>query len=295
MEIQRSLGPNFNFKNSIQTNGCLLSQEFIEFFAENDFHIGLSLDGPPEIHNIQRVSLNGKGSFNKVWEAKERIWSFNLRNKKKIHCAFIAVLTRNSLLHLDDFYNFFKENRLNVQISFLLLAGSAMDPKASNLHITPKEYGQAMIYLFDRWVKEPKYTFSIKPFSHILRSFVSGVHHSCMFAGCCYLDYLNIDPKGNIVPCGRWDKNQFCYGNINIDNFDDAFNSADLHRYKSERSKVVNSCKKCQHFDICHGGCAFSGYMRRRYLSDRDYYCTGHKMLFDHMKKIVKKEISFSD
>lgn len=285
IEMQKSLSPN-RFNNSIQTNASLLTDEFIEFFVKTNFRIGISLDGPPIIHNSQRLSRNGNDNFEVAWKAIQSI-----RNTYNIRIPVIAVFTRKTLHHLDEFYEFFRDHELDVQIGYLLLAGSAKNPQARDLVVSPREYGQAMVHLFDRWINESEYKFSIQPFSHILRSFVSGIHKSCMFAGRCYLDYLNIDPRGNIVPCGRWDKNQFCYGNININNISDVFEAHDYLRYKGERSNVINSCSKCPHYNICHGGCAFSGYMRRENLADPDYYCESHKMLFDHMKKVVSENL----
>lgn len=288
VEFQKSLAPNIRFRNSIQTNGILLSNEFIDFFSENNFHIGLSLDGPAIIHDSQRFSINGKNSFVHVFETIGRIQQRTGETKK---LGALAVFTRTTLENLDEFYDFFKENNLGVQINPLIRKGSAESSLPTDMFVTPREYGRALIYLFDKWVSESNYSISIQPFENILKSFVTGKPQNCSFSKNCFSDYISFDPDGNIVPCGRWDKEDFCYGNIHQHTLQQALSSRDYEYYQTERTKVSRLCADCVHYEICNGGCSFSGYIKNRDLSEPDYYCESYKMLFSHMKDIVASNI----
>lgn len=290
IKIQKKYAIKTHFINVIQTNGLLLSSEFIDFFTSNNFHIGLSLDGPPIIHNSQRLLPNGKGSFDKVFKAIEIIRSLD-EYKSKGKFSALVVFSRNTLEHLDTFYDFFKNHRINFKINPLLHRGNAEEFKAKNLYFHPHAFGAALVYLFDKWLSEKQFAFSIEPFSGILNSLITGKPKSCTFTDICHDRYLCIDPEGNIGPCGRWNKNDFNYGNINKDSIADALSSSDCERYKNERSKYIYNCVDCQHHDLCHGGCAFSGYMKRKSLADSDYYCEGYKILFDHIKNTVKEKL----
>lgn len=289
--IQQSFGPDCRFRNIIQTNGILLSTEFAEFFLEHGFSIGLSLDGPPIIHDSQRPLLSGDGSFDRAFAALERIQSLSGKNHA-LRPAALAVFTRNTLDHLDEFYDFFARGRINVQLSPLLYAGNANDSKARSLQLDPVEYGQALVYLFDRWLSEDQYEFTFDPFEWILASLVLKDPVVCTFAGRCYDRYLSIDPDGSIIPCGRWHRDEFLYGNINSDTIEQALRSPDHERFKQGRAKIADSCGDCPHFDICHGGCAFSGYMRRHHLADRDSYCVGYRLFFDHLTSVVREQLT---
>lgn len=290
LRIQEPLGGKARFRNGIQTNGLLLSSEYIEFLVENHFSIGLSLDGPPSIHDSQRLSLNGGATFAKVFDALERMRTLGASNSSRGASA-LAIFTRNTLEHLDEFYQFFRDNHIDVQINPLLHAGNAGDSGKEDLHINPEEYGRALVYLFDRWLGEDHYTITLDPFASILGGFVKEEPRGCTFRPGCYDNYFSIDPDGYIVPCGRWSRTDFMYGNINEDNLQDVFRSSDYERYKQECSKVFLACGSCRHYDICHGGCPFSGHMRRQQIGDPDYYCASYMMLFDHMKAVVKEQI----
>lgn len=287
--IQDQLGGKSRFRNKIQTNGLLLSKEYIDFFVDNNFSVGLSLDGPKIIHDSQRLLPNGGASFDKVFDVLERMRNFGA-NKIRKKASALAIFTRNTLNHLDEFYEFFKDNHINVQINPLLIAGNAGDSSKDGLRVEPEEFGQALIYLFDKWVSEDHYTIAFNPFASILRNFVKEGSGGCNFRLGCHDNFFCIDPDGYIVPCGRWSRSDFVYGNINQDDLKDAFCSTDYERFKQERAKIHLACGSCRHYNICHGGCPFSGYMRRQRLDDPDFYCASYMMLLDHMKSVVKEQ-----
>ncbi len=83
-----------------------------------------------------------------------------------------------------------------------------------------------------------------------------------MFTGNCFDRYLSITPDGDIVPCGRWDNTQFLYGNINKDSIEKALLSDACNKFRIQRKKIVEYCGDCEHYDICHGGCPFSGFYK---------------------------------
>lgn len=291
VRLQQTFSPKYKFENGIQTNGVLLSDIFIKFFIENGFRIGLSIDGPPEIHDAQRHLFNG-ASFDKVFRANKRT-----QNNGKVryeNISALAVFTRNTLKHLSGFYDFFKRNQINVKINPLLYAGNS-NRTLSDLKISPEEYGEALIYLFDMWLSEEKFSFTIEPFTSIIRSLVSEQPMACTFSGECFDKYLSIDPDGNIIPCGRWSKDTFTYGNINIDSIASALTSSDLQRFRLLRRRVIEVCQNCLHFDVCHGGCAFSGFMSNGDLSTPDYYCVSYKMLFTHIKNTLPMHLNLVD
>lgn len=284
---QKQIGISSRVKNSIQTNGILLSRKFMQFFNENDFSVGLSLDGPSAIQNEQRTYSNGKHSFDRVFSALNKVRESDL-NKHQPNAYALAVITRKTLEHIDDFYNFFRDNRISVKINPLFLSGSATTPKSSALHLSPEEYGEVLIYLFERWVNEKEYIFDIEPFPGILRSFVTGKTELCAFSNTCTTRFLSVDPDGFVTPCGRWSKEDFCLGNINNDSMDVILKSEKYLEYVNSRKSVEQMCNGCQYFPICNGGCTFSSYIKNNSLSDNDYYCESYKSLFSFVEKTLQ-------
>lgn len=131
------------FKNHIQTNGVLLSQRYLDFFDRNDFHVGISIDGPETITDDQRRHLTGKGVYNRVFGTIKRIQG---KRKAGNNINTVAVLTKKSVCQLGDFYDFFKDNSLNVRISPILPSKNT----SPDLMLDPVQYGRAMIELFDK-------------------------------------------------------------------------------------------------------------------------------------------------
>jgi len=290
IEYQKNLGKQEQIKNSIQTNGLLLSDKFLNFLVSNHFNIGISLDGSKQIHDAQRVTRNNGATFDKVFESFQRLRKANELYKKKSNPHALSVFTRNTLQHLDEFYEFFKENKMSVKINPLMSVGNAAD--SSDLFVSPHEYGQALVYLFERWVNEKSPDFSIEPFPRMIRSLVTGKGETCVFSKACANQYLSVDPEGNITPCGRWGKDDYYLGNIETEILDSILSSSQFIAYKDGRNKTDTVCKGCRYMNICNGGCAFSGFMVDQSLSAKDFYCESYFMLFESMEKSLRTSLN---
>lgn len=287
LQEQKKLGHGFHYRNSLQTNGLLLNKKMATFLHGNKFNIGVSLDGPEIIHDAQRITKFGKPTFNQAFSAIKNLVSVGAET------GALAIFTRNTLDHLDAFYDFFKEKQLDLQINPLLVSGNAAMPVARSLQITPAEYGEALTYLYERWVHEPTYTFSINPFFNATRSLMSGRVYSCHFAGQCS-NFYKVFPNGDLYLCGKQNDQTDVVGNINTETFASIVSSPKREKYALEKACVKEACGKCTHFDMCHGGCSATAYMTQKDSLGRDYYCESYKMLFDRMKTFVPKSVQRS-
>lgn len=292
VRIQQELGPEYKFDNSIQTNGTLLTDEVLDFCQEHDFSIGTSLDGPQWLHDFTRPYIDGRSSFTDVLRAVERMRERkNNESQHSIGGGVIAILTKPVLPHLDEFYEFFRDNRINVKINPIFYAGRGATVR-EKLGITPNEYGEAMVYLFDRWFYEPEHVIDIDPFDLILGNLMTGEPWGCQFGPACWDAFLAVDPAGNVYPCGRWSsEEQFCMGNLNHQGMTEIRQSPVLEQFRRERAKAWLKCRECEFRPICNSGCVENGYLLRQRLSDRDIYCAGYKQLFAYIKQALLAEI----
>lgn len=289
IKIQKKLGVEYDFRNVVQTNATILTREFLDFFESNNFHIGVSIDGPKELHNAWRQYPDGSGSFDDVMRA------VHLIKERKDGCGAVAVLTKLTLSHLDEFYEFFKTEKIHVKVIPLSISGRAEKRKQS-LMVSPIEYGNAMIYLFNKWFNEKEYKIGIDPFEDIICNLIIGrPTGECIFQPDCYDNFIVITPNGDVFPCGRWALDaKFMYGNINKQSIDELLNSQTAKRIKRERKLALENCSTCEFKSICNAGCMDYAYMRRHKLSDVDYYCKGYKMLFKHVKLTLLRELKAS-
>ena len=143
VELQRGYAqPNQKVLNRVQSNGLLIDENWLEFFKENGFKVGLSLDGPQEIHDQNRITLNGGGSFSLVKRA------IDLLQKHDINFGVLAVLTKHGVDSAGAFYSFMKEMELyNFEFNDLI-------DGSSEIAITPDEFVSFATHLFDLWMED---------------------------------------------------------------------------------------------------------------------------------------------
>ncbi|MCU0286764.1 MAG: SPASM domain-containing protein [Acidobacteria bacterium] len=269
--------------NCIQTNGTLLTEEKIKFFAGNNFSISLSIDGPEAIHNINRKYANGQGTFAKIMEAVHL-----LREYKQVIGA-VVVLTRAALANIKSIYLFMRESGIQFRINPIIKSGS----NAGNydlFSITPSEYGQAMIELFDLWFFDNK-VIHIDPLNLIVGNMISNSIWGCDFHGGCLRDIICINPDGNLYPCGQLaGDEQFYLGNILKDSFEDIFKNPVFMEIRKRRPEVLAECSRCEFVKICNGGCMVSAWMSGKGIFSPDYFCAGRRLLFSHIRMRIKEE-----
>lgn len=292
VQIQQEMGPDYEFDNSIQTNGTLLTDAVLDFFQEHDFSIGTSLDGPQWLHDFTRPYADGRSSFADILHTVSRMRERNGKHSDhSIGGGVIAILTKPVLPHLDEFYEFFRDNRINVKINPIFYAGRGATVR-EKLGITPGEYGEAMVHLFDRWFYEPERVIDIDPFDLILGNLMTGEPWGCQFGPACYDQFIAVDPQGNVHPCGRWSSEEpFCLGNLNDQDMWEIRQSPVLEQFRQGRARAALKCRACEFHAICNSGCVENGYLIRQQLDDRDIYCAGYKRLFTHLREALLAEL----
>ncbi|NHI84005.1 MAG: radical SAM protein [Candidatus Thorarchaeota archaeon] len=264
-------------ENSIQTNGTLLNEEFLELCVNRHILISLSIDGPKDIHDLMRKDKGGRGTFYQVMDAVAMIRNVGL----PVGC--VTVLHQQNLHHIERMYKFFRDNDINFRINPIVKSGRAT--RAYNeLSITPKEYGEAMCKLFDLWFEEDG-PIQIEPLETIVGNLIGPTVWGCDYHGTCLLSIISVNPDGGLYPCGRFaGLENFKLGDININSdFEAMFESSLFKRLSSRSPLTVSGCSDCEFVEICNTGCMVTAFMGRNRIEDPDYYCYGRRMLFSHI------------
>lgn len=279
-------------KNSIQSNGTLITDELIQFSMDvNDFNIGLSIDGPAKLHNTTRPYKNGKNSFDDVYRAIKRMKKFGY--SKGI--GVIVTLSQYNLPYMDELYSFFKENRINFKINPIITAGKARNC-FENMAITPLDYAKAMIELFDLWFYEEEYHIYINPLAFIVGNIMTGTPIGCHFKRTCRNSFISIGPLGDVYPCGRFDGSfEFKLGNINKTNLEEIFASEVYTKLQCRVPEMIDECKQCEFMKICNAGCFHNALITTGSIMEKDNFCTGYKMIFRHINAAITNEINKID
>ena len=275
VDIQKPFVENgFRIKNSIQTNLTNINEDYVNFFKENKFSIGFSLDGPKYLNDQTRVMPNGSGSFDIIMD------KISLLRKNGVKVGALCVVTKTNVLHPKEVYEFFKENKIGVKFNPMFISGRATKKYA----ITPQEYGEFLIKIFDLWLSD-KNKIWISNFYDYIKSILTNRPVGCIFTKYCSNNFFSVTPTGDVLPCGRWDDSpEFKYGNINTDSMVEILASPKRKKLLLRNYHISKKCRSCEFVNICNGGCPYIAYKFYGNIYERDYYCEAYKMIFSHIK-----------
>jgi len=300
VEFQKEYANGKEIKNTMQSNAILINDSYLDFFEENRFSVGSSMDGPEHIHNMNRIYQDGSGSFKDVLSGLEKIWARNKKIRERtpkgerphhLGGGVITILTKKNIERLDEIYEFFKSRKLSFKLNPLIKSGNALN-NYEDFGIGPSEYGEALVKLFDKWYNEPGEGIDIDPLSQIIGDLITRKPHSCSFSKNCGESFISIGPRGDIYPCGRFDgdlKNRL--GNIHTSSLEKLIQLNKTSKMELKSCKNIKSCMDCSYEDICNSGCRHNAYMVRGKLTDKDFYCASYKMLFKHIEEKIMPEL----
>lgn len=258
--------------NTIQTNGILINEEWIEFFKKYRIFIGISVDGPPEIHNFYRKYPSGKGSFNDV------IKKINLLRKGNVEFNILSTIGEETAKYPEKIFEFFVSKGL-----YFLQFIPAVDRKRgkmSKFSITPKNYGHFLCRIFDKWWNNGNPFVSIRFFDNILEILSGITPNSCTLKKRCG-EYLVIEHNGDVYPCDFFVNKDFKLGNIFENSFEELVSYA-TENFGKLKEISPEECKKCEWNFICNNGCLWFRWVKNGDILKSDYLCPAYRKFFQY-------------
>jgi uncharacterized protein len=294
MELeQRHAKPEMTFLNTMQTNGTLLNDEWCEFLAEHGFLIGISIDGPRELHDAYRVNKRGEGSFDKVMRG--------LRLLQK-HGVEYNVLTTVNRLNGDyplEVYRFLRDDVGTEWMQFIPVVervdvhGNPADLRgtyASERSVLPEQFGHFLTGVFDEWVRNDVGSVFVQTFEATARNF-AGMDQSgmCVFNETCGVG-LALEHNGDLYSCDHFVDAEFKLGNIGEATITELVESQQQYDFGQDKlSSLPRYCLECDVRFACHGECP-----KNRFLTTPDgepglnYLCAGFKDFFHHVDEPMR-------
>lgn len=257
--------------NSIQTNLTLLTEKWTEFFREYNFFLGVSLDGPEDIHNHYRHYPSGKGSFKQVMEG------IHLLRKKGVQFNILSTMGKDTSRDIEKIYQFFFSQDLPY-LQFIP-AVDRREEKMTDFSVTPDEWGRFLCRLFDFWW-EDRHFFSIRFFDNILEILLDQRASSCMFKKECG-SYLVVEANGDVYPCDFFVRENWKLGNILDTSMKDLFQKAQSEFGKLKRISPAG-CRGCRWNFLCHNGCLWFRWVKNGRIEDKDYLCPAYRRFFSY-------------
>jgi uncharacterized protein len=278
------------FSNATQTNATHLDDEMMDFLLANDFGIGLSMDGGKEVSDRSRRMRAGgddRSAHEITVDAARRLY------RRGQQPAAIVVINKNNVGDPEAVYSGFKAEGMHMKLNALTRSGLADTELGADLGITAEEWGAFMVRMFDLWFDDPEPAIEIDPFGqHIARILGVPAAHSCFFTKSCHHFFLGISPDGALFPCGMFQgEPSFEYGNIHDMAPEAVAETVLFQRIEAREQKVLESCAKCAFYDLCYSGCMFHSLKDSQVLEEKDFYCAGYKMYFEHMLRRVHADV----
>lgn len=274
--IQRFF-PLVNYSIFIQTNGLVLDKELACFFRAQEIHVGISLDGPKEIHDALRCSKNGGGTWEIVME------KIGMMETLKLPFGICKTLTSFSLGREKNLYDFFLSLGHPVKVNPMIPSWK----KDRALLLSPGEYGKFMNRLMDVWLEGGIPSIRISPLDNYLGALMGETLCECRGKISCTRMHLGIKPDGRAVLCSPFDS--ITLGNIQEDSIETLY-SDPVCLQIDKRLDGLEECLACRLRHICNGGCPHFAKAFGYSIRDKDPFCRDYKMIFSHLRHILTRD-----
>lgn len=263
------------FHNSIQTNGYVIDEEWARFLHENKFLVGLSLDGAADIHNLNRVDNNGKGTHNKILKAAK------LFDKFKVEYNILSVVTGKNARSIQSTYNFLKKQGFKYLqfIPCLEPLGEAREEK--DFSLSPKEYADFLVTVFNLWINDFKNGnyISIRHIDNQISMMLGAAPEMCSQNGCCSVQFV-VEGDGAVYPCDFYVLDEWKIGEIGKNTFDEILNNETAVKFIDSSRNISDECKACPFFCICRNGCRRDRIINNDGTVGKNYYCDSYKYYY---------------
>lgn len=250
LELQKKWNVNrVTIANSLQTNGYAINEEWAEFFARNHFLVGISLDGPKDIHDANRVDVQGKGTYNRVMHA------IQLLQKHKVEFNILTVVTRQAARSTGKIYGFFQRNGFAYQ-QYIPCLDPWEEGAQTPYSLTAKDFEQHLKLLFDQWYQqavrgELQYN---RYFFNLLAILNGQMPEACEMRGVCGRQFV-VEADGSVYPCDFYMMDEYRLGNFVTDDFETIERRRQELAFVETSARIKESCKGCKWFALCRGGC----------------------------------------
>ena len=292
LELQRRYAGGRQIDNTIQTNATLLTDEWCEFFRENNFLVGVSIDGPQEFHDEYRRTATNRPTFQKVMQG------IRLLNKHGVEWNALAVVNDYNADYPLEFYHFFKEigchyiqftpiveRRVSRTDGLSLAPGMEEGGELIDFSITPEQWGNFLCTIFDEWVRHDVGTYFIQLFDATLANWVGVQPGICTLAKeCGHAGVMEFN--GDVYSCDHFVYPEHRLGNINDKTITEMMYGDKQREFaRLKHDLLPQQCRECPVEFACHGECPKNRFTRDKYGNPGlNYLCRGYRQFFEHVK-----------
>ena len=292
LALQKKYARGRCIDNVIQTNGTMLTDEWCEFFAQNNWLVGISIDGPQEYHDHYRLTTTGNPSWQKVMHGIE------LLKKHHVEWNAMAVVNAYNADHPLEFYHFFKDNgcqylqftpiveRLTKHQDGRTLASLADDKEIplADFSVTPELWGNFLCAIFDEWVRNDVGKMFVEIFDCTLANWMGVLPGICAYSKNCGHAGV-MEHNGDVYSCDHFVFPEYKLGNIRDHTLIEMLYGDKQHAFsRLKHTSLPRQCKECDMEFACHGECPKNRFEKDKYGEPGlNYLCKGYYQYYSHV------------
>jgi uncharacterized protein len=299
IDLQKKYSLGRTIGNSLQTNGTTLTDDWCKFFRDNQFLIGLSIDGPEHCHDRYRKYRSGQASFARVMHGLE------LLKKHRVEFNTLSVVNDYNAKFPIEVYRFLKsigsrymqfipivewiDPQARPEELSILPANSKKHAEVTEETVDPEDYGNFLIRIFDEWVRRDVGDYFVVTFDCILANWMGVPPPLCVYAETCGHAGV-VEFNGDVYSCDHYVFPEYKLGNIKDKTLLTFMHSPFQRQFGlNKRETLPNYCKKCEFLDLCTGECP-----KNRIINTPvgepglNYLCEGFKLFYKHVEPYME-------
>jgi len=280
--------PGQRILNTIQTNGTLLTPEWGQFLKDNDFLVGLSIDGPRDLHDVYRVDKGGKPTFDRV------VAGLKVLQEHQVDWNALVTVNAVNADHGREVYTFLRDELGATFIQLIPIVEREGAHQASSRSVSGEQYGRFLNEVFDEWVRNDVGDVFVQNFDTALGHWMGmDDFGSCVHAPTCGRA-LALEHNGDVYSCDHYVDPEYRLGNIiDLASGKQLLALVDSPQQiafgQAKRDTLPDYCKQCDVLFACNGGCPKDRFLQTPYGEPGLHYlCEGYQAFFRHVDRPMR-------
>lgn len=283
VELEKRFGRDGqSVSNALQTNAMVIDARWAQFFREYNWLLGVSLDGPQEVHDLYRLNKGGHGTWKQVLRGVEVL------QKGDVEFNILCVLSQANVEKAKEIYGFFKKLGVD-NLQFIPLSEFHADGTPMPFTITPGQYGRFLCELFDLWWPDRR-KMRIRFFDNAAEALAGMKPGSCTLHESCD-SYVVVEYSGDVYPCDFFVESVWKLGNIHLSSWPEIARIRRRYDFAGRKQLSREECQRCEWLSICHQGCPKFRHAPLGRFEDLDYFCEAYKMIYAKAAGPLRREV----
>jgi uncharacterized protein len=259
--------------NGMQTNGTLLDEEWCDFFRENKFLVGISLDGPAQVHDVHRRDKAGRPTWHKAWAGLE------LLSKKGVEFNVLVTLNSANAPHAGNIYRYFVNRGIQYLQFIHILERKPGTDEPTDFSCRPEQLGRWMLDVFEQWASRDVGRVSVRFIDDALHALIYGRASTCVHSQRCAAAYI-LEWNGDLYACDHFVYKEWKVGSLRETPLADLVTSPRVEEFAALKTDLPAACRDCEFLSMCWGGCPKHHRPIGRDPARTNHFCEGYKVFF---------------